>query len=205
MPSETFFRLPEEKRNKILKAIRKEFAEEEYEQISINRIIREADIPRGSFYQYFVDKKDLFAYLVTECQKEMAQFAKEKLVQSQGDPFDFALNLFDEMTRIKQGESQKHRLYANLLGNLRMQDRAFLQEFRELGCRDVLEVKSLIDTGRLRARDQKELDEILDIIYILLMHTLGRLFEENCSIEKVREELVAQFEWIKLGVAQGKE
>jgi len=86
-----------------------------------------------------------------------------------------------------------------------MQDRAFLQEFRELGCRDVLEVKSLIDTGRLRARDQKELDEILDIIYILLMHTLGRLFEENCSIEKVREELVAQFEWIKLGVAQGKE
>ena len=35
-----------------------------YEKASINQIIKEADISRGSFYQYFEDKDDLYFFLI---------------------------------------------------------------------------------------------------------------------------------------------
>lgn len=64
MPSSTFFRLPPEKQEKLLCAARKEFARVPFADASINRIIQEADISRGSFYMYFRDKGELFFYLL---------------------------------------------------------------------------------------------------------------------------------------------
>ena len=58
MPKETFVKLPEEKKDKIIKAAKKEFARVPFEQTSI-KIIEDADIARGSFYQYFESKEDL--------------------------------------------------------------------------------------------------------------------------------------------------
>ena len=58
MPTKTFFNLREEKRQRIEKALINEFSKSSFEQASITNIIKEANIPRGSFYQYFVDKKD---------------------------------------------------------------------------------------------------------------------------------------------------
>ena len=50
MPSATFYNLPEEKRERLLRAAREEFSRVPYESASVNRIIRSAGIPRGSFY-----------------------------------------------------------------------------------------------------------------------------------------------------------
>ena len=55
----TFYNLPYEKRKRISDAIIKEFMERPNEKVSINRIIKTAEISRGSFYQYFDDKVDL--------------------------------------------------------------------------------------------------------------------------------------------------
>ena len=57
----TFERLPQEKRDRILQAARTEFIRYPYEKTSINRILAEAEVPKGSFYQYFDDKSDLFS------------------------------------------------------------------------------------------------------------------------------------------------
>ena len=59
MPKETFLKLPEEKKNKIIKAAKKEFERVPFEQTSIKNIVEEAEIARGSFYQYFNSKEDL--------------------------------------------------------------------------------------------------------------------------------------------------
>ena len=59
MPKETFLKLPEEKKNKIIKAAKKEFERAPFEQTSIKNIVEDADIARGSFYQYFESKEDL--------------------------------------------------------------------------------------------------------------------------------------------------
>ncbi len=63
MPKTTFQNLPEEKRRRILAAISREIARVPFEDTSINRIVQDAGIPRGSFYQYFEDRDDLFQYM----------------------------------------------------------------------------------------------------------------------------------------------
>lgn len=64
MPKETFFNLPEEKRELICRVAGEEFAAYPYAQASINRIVAGCGIAKGSFYQYFANKKDLFLYLL---------------------------------------------------------------------------------------------------------------------------------------------
>ena len=54
MPSDTFLRLNDDKKRKLLEASFKEFSLNNFNDVSINRIIKEAGISRGSFYMYFV-------------------------------------------------------------------------------------------------------------------------------------------------------
>jgi AcrR family transcriptional regulator len=70
MPSATFERLPEEKRARIFAAAVDEFAAYRFREASINRVIKAAGIPRGSFYQYFHNKEDLYTYVLQEISKE---------------------------------------------------------------------------------------------------------------------------------------
>ena len=56
MPKDTFYNLSDEKREKILTAAKKEFARAGIKDSSIQKIIEDAKIPRGSFYQYFENK-----------------------------------------------------------------------------------------------------------------------------------------------------
>lgn len=65
MPKETFFNLPEEKRTKIEEAAIKEFMEYNFDASSVNRIVKYSKIPKGSFYQYFEDKRDLYKHIMS--------------------------------------------------------------------------------------------------------------------------------------------
>lgn len=64
MPTLTFLQLNQEKREKIEKSAIKEFSTRLYQDASLNQIIKDAEISRGSFYMYFEDKKDLYLHLL---------------------------------------------------------------------------------------------------------------------------------------------
>ncbi len=74
MPRETFFNLPDEKRQRIIELAVAEFAENDYDAASISRIVARAGIAKGSFYQYFENKEDLHAYLLTLAAEAKAHF-----------------------------------------------------------------------------------------------------------------------------------
>jgi len=76
MPKQTFLNLPEEKRNTIIHAAIEEFAEYGLENASTNRIVANSGISKGSFYQYFEDKQDVFMYLLTVLEQEKLEFFK---------------------------------------------------------------------------------------------------------------------------------
>jgi AcrR family transcriptional regulator len=66
MPKPTFFHLPDEKRNRIIEFALDEFSAHPYRQASLSRIVARAGIAKGSMYQYFHSKLDLYQWLVTE-------------------------------------------------------------------------------------------------------------------------------------------
>ena len=71
MPKQTFLNLPEEKRKAFLEIALEEFADNDYNTASISKIVEKAGIAKGSVYQYFEDKQDLFMYLLDVANKEM--------------------------------------------------------------------------------------------------------------------------------------
>jgi AcrR family transcriptional regulator len=78
MPKQTFFNLPEEKRETIINAAVDEFAQYGLENASTNRIVENSGISKGSFYQYFEDKQDVFMYLLTVLEREKMEYFKGK-------------------------------------------------------------------------------------------------------------------------------
>lgn len=97
MPSKTFFHLPAEKRERLLLAAEEEFARVPYAEASINRMIRAAGIPRGSFYMYFRDKEELFHYLLKRYQDGLLQRLERVLEEQGGDLLGALPALFDDL------------------------------------------------------------------------------------------------------------
>ena len=58
MAKQTFLNLPEEKKNNIINALKKEFSRVPLKDALVSNIIIDAKIPRGSFYQYFDNIED---------------------------------------------------------------------------------------------------------------------------------------------------
>jgi AcrR family transcriptional regulator len=89
MPKPTFFNLPDEKRQPLIDIAIDEFAEHDYKNVSISRFVRRAGIAKGSFYQYFEDKKDLYLHLISMTMQEKTRFFE------QNPPPDPAAGIFD--------------------------------------------------------------------------------------------------------------
>ena len=71
-------RLPEQKKALIRSAAMKEFARVPFEKASINQIIHNAGISRGSFYTYFEDKSDVVQFLMEDMRRELQEFCRER-------------------------------------------------------------------------------------------------------------------------------
>lgn len=85
MPSERFYRLPEEKQRVIRQAAMREFTRAPIDKASINKIIKDADISRGSFYTYFEDKWDVLVSIFENWQNQMQTFCVENVKQHKGN------------------------------------------------------------------------------------------------------------------------
>lgn len=95
MPSSTFFRLPEEKRQRLLDAAWEEFSRVSFADASINQIIHAANISRGSFYQYFTDKEDLTAYMLGGMRRYFSKLMWDILAEVEGDLFRAVVIVFE--------------------------------------------------------------------------------------------------------------
>ncbi len=93
MPKDTFFNLPEDKRTQVIEAALDEFAAVPYAQASVNRIVARAGISKGSFYQYFHSKEDLFLYLLERMGEEKMTYLAPAFAQA--ETVDFFTLLHD--------------------------------------------------------------------------------------------------------------
>ena len=102
MPTTTFTNLPAENQERLLNAASREFASRAYNDASINRIIQEAGVPRGSFYMYFQDKEDLFRYLLQGYMDQLTMVLEEALLREGGDMFEAVLYLYDYIVQHRE-------------------------------------------------------------------------------------------------------
>lgn len=72
-----FYSLKLEKQERIINAALKEFAKNGYDRASTNEIVKEAGISKGSLFNYFNNKKELYLFLLGYATKIIEQIYDE--------------------------------------------------------------------------------------------------------------------------------
>lgn len=196
MPSETFFRLPEAKRNKLIKAAREVFSETPYESASLNQIIRRAGIPRGSFYMYFADKEELFSYLMTGYAGTVSRAITEQLRASGGDPFAGMLAFYD-WTQLEEKNQAGRKEWRDFFDILRLNGKLRSEQlFPGRDCAAyIAELLSAVDTARLNLEKPEDAARMMKILVSLTVGTI-------CAPpgEGKRTELIETFSILRRGM-----
>ncbi|MDR1536550.1 MAG: TetR/AcrR family transcriptional regulator [Clostridiales bacterium] len=82
MPRETFYKLKDEKKQRIFYAAVQEFSKCSFSEASLNQIVKTAKIPWGSFYQYFENKEDIFSYVIETIMKKIEILEQQKFPEN---------------------------------------------------------------------------------------------------------------------------
>ena len=200
LPSNTFFNLPDSKREKLLAAARAEFARVPYPQASINQIIRGAGISRGSFYTYFRDKGELFSFFLDKCVYSALDLIKEMAQRTRGDLFICFPAIFDYALEAAQSPDSR-AAYEDLLQILEQNGPGLISSFLEQATPTVLSaLKDAADVSRFDLRTEGDLEDCLRVLTAL---TAGALKEALFSTDPaaVRRRLINTLDILARGMA----
>lgn len=186
MPKETFFHLPAEKREAILFAIREELRRVSFDNISINRIIRDAGIPRGSFYQYFEDKDDLIAYVMDQINALIQKKLRLSLQESGGDIFHVFSASFRCMLEVRE-QPETADIFRNFLADFRPCANRTCTMLGSRIARTTLEgIRRYVNIDQLNLREENDLQNMLEVLQAITQMAIANAFlhpEEADGIE----------------------
>lgn len=170
MPNPAFFNLSEEKRNLIFSVAVEEFSSSNYDSASINQICKRSNIAKGSFYQYFTDKLDLYKYIMTLAIEAKITFFSEVLKEFS----DFTLQEQIRLLFIKGIEFAKsYPKYAALGEQFSKEDSetARLAIFKEGGRQTETLFAHMIEHAKANGEINSNVDSIA---LIMLLQSLNR-------------------------------
>lgn len=108
-----FEKLPQEKRERILRVAREEFANNGFENTSIQQIAKKSGISVGSVYKYFDNKESLFTMIVQEGLTTLENFLLG-LASSEEDILLKAEKIIRALLNFSRAEPELIKLYCSL-------------------------------------------------------------------------------------------
>ena len=194
MPTKTFFNLPKEKRLRILKAGKKEFSRVPFDKAIIANIAKDADIPRGSFYQYFSSLEDLFTYTL----QYMYGINKKKFTQyledNNNDIYKALKERFaNEIDKLSKEENKQFRI--NTLQILLQDNKEYSKEFID----SVIEKRSSLDLDFFPQEIQKKnnFSKALDLIKMVGDNCVERYLMSEVTEEEIKQDYNNYIDFIK--------
>lgn len=203
MIKKTFYNLPYEKRKRITDAVIKEFMERPNEKVSINRIIKTAEISRGSFYQYFDDKVDLIEIITKTMFEESSNKAKEILKLSCGDLFVMYIKMFDYFGDYSS-QKQTMKIMRNIVDSFKEND-DLVSEYLKNRFNMALtnnEIYTMVDRQNLKFQDNESVKCLIEILTQVLKNAIFDVFVAGSDREEVRERLIKKIDIIKQGAVK---
>jgi AcrR family transcriptional regulator len=203
MIKKTFYNLPYEKRKRITNAVIKEFMERPNEKVSINRIIKTAEISRGSFYQYFDDKVDLIEIITKTMFEESSNKAKEILKLSCGDLFVMYIKMFDYFGDYSS-QKQTMKIMRNIVDSFKAND-DLVSEYLKNRFNMALtnnEIYTMVDRQNLKFQDNESVKCLIEILTQVLKNAIFDVFVAGSDREEVRERLIKKIDIIKQGAVK---
>lgn len=199
MPKATFFNLSEQKRLTLLDAIKQEFSRVPLFEASIANIVKSAEIPRGSFYQYFTDKEDAFLYVLNEFAKEKKRIFVSLLRDNEGDLFASMLQIYQ---MIIAEEDNLQLLRNTFLFMTHKIESTFARSFSEKEMNDNFQrISRLINKAKLNIANEQELFHVLQIISAVTFRNLVETFAQNLSFAESMDNYKVEMDLLQRGLA----
>ena len=197
MPTERFNKLPEEKKKAIRDAAMEECIRVPFEKVSINKIIQNAGISRGSFYTYFEDKRDVVRSIFSDTADKLKDFWTTSVVSNGGDLWSASEELLDQAITF----AQKGKTFQMLQSFVLYQD--FDKLFSEVhggnhmgekkGNEILAALYEVTDRANFQKTDMKSFTLLVSMIMACVMESIGwynRHMESEENIKKIfREKL----------------
>ena len=203
MPKETFLKLSEEKKQKVLNAAKREFARVPIEQVSIKNIVENAEIARGSFYQYFESKEDLLAYILKENADEIDTKIKNKIYETKGNIFDAYIELYDLMVK-KFVENTEQEFFKQIFINLRLSDESLFTLIKSVKPQNIIKYFEMFDKTSLKIKEKNDFILIYDMLNVITRRAIVKNFKGN-SQEECRQNFLKQIDYLKYGIIKKEE
>ena len=203
MPKETFLKLSKEKQQKVINAAKKEFARVPIENVSIKNIVEEADIARGSFYQYFESKEDLLIYILKENSEKLNIKLKNEVSKTNGDIFKLYIFLYDSMLEEFTGNSDQD-LFKQIFINLKSSDENIFDIVKNIKPQNVIDYYEQIDKTNLKIENYDDLTVVCDMLNAITRIAVIKNFK-NKSKEDCRAMFLKEIEYLKHGIEKKEE
>jgi len=157
MPKLTFTNLPDDKRQRFIDAAVEEFSSQPFRQASLTKLVQKLGIAKGSIYQYFDNKLDLYRWLVLdEAERHKASHVEGALLD---DSVDLYTRLASHFTAHCYFHLAQPRLARLVLGAREpTKDPELIDFHREVRERELTFLRDLLAQGQQQGDVNPELD-----------------------------------------------
>lgn len=200
MPSQTFFNLSKEKQEALLEAAKTEFTKVTFHDASINQIIKEAGISRGSFYMYFESKEDLYSYMLKHYREALYEVMMQTLKENGGDMIEMFISVFNYM--LDRYYQEEMPFFKNVIANMTFHSESFLfpkmtkEEKMQLGERLLQE----IDTSKLNIKEEITVWDLFHLLQMVTIHSLMLLMKGTITLEEAKRRQKSEVYLLKEGL-----
>lgn len=209
MPTSTFENLSDDKKERIIAGAMKEFSSHSLNNASISNIVKYSQISRGSFYQYFEDKDDLYLYLIKKFQHNYRKLMVKCFKSHNGDFYEayleFGTTYIQAIT-----ESEKFGFFENLYLNMNYEinkqsvNLMYSNPEKPKRVPKGERIIDLIDYSLLVIQTDEEIIKLMKFLISVLNHTIMEGFWEEMSLSETQQLFKKRLDWIYYGIQNSK-
>lgn len=199
MPKKTFFNLPEEKRLRLVKAIKDELERVPFSEISINKIVQGAGIPRGSFYQYFEGKDDMLDCIICDYKDSLIEFAVKVMQENNGDIFESYKTCFICAIEFAS-KANKSKFFQHIFGDIKIIEKILNSGNKAIADRIILEeIIPNINIDILNIKDKNDVKRIFEILLSISKDAFIQVVRNLADVESIKKDYLKKLELLKYG------
>jgi len=172
MPTVTWARVDPARRAAVIEAAEDEFGAHGFSRGSLNIIARRAGVAKGSLFQYFADKRDLYAFITDIASQRVRRYV-EDLIRDL-DPsrpfFEFLTDLLDGWVTYYAEHPRERALHAAVSLEVDTEARISVRNVSNRHYLDVL--RPLVHGAQIRGdlRADSDTDALLSLLLMIFPH-----------------------------------
>jgi AcrR family transcriptional regulator len=172
MPTVTWARVDPARRAAIIEAAEDEFGAHGFSRGSLNVIARRAGVAKGSLFQYFADKRDMYAFITDIASQRVRAYMEDLIRELNPDRpfFEFLADLLDGWVAYFADHPHERALHAAVSLEVDTEARVSVRDVTNRHYLDVL--RPLVHAARARGdlRADSDTDALLSFLLMIFPH-----------------------------------